>query len=81
VWHHRRQRDHLRAELSVVTFYKDDLDKTTLPTQLESRKTLVETRYTDANDVTIPDIVKLLKGMKPSSREMFSQVVTIVRLI
>jgi len=65
----------------VVTFYKDDLDNTTLPTQLESLKTLVEARYTDANVVTIPDIVQLLKDMKPSSREMFSQVVTIVRLI
>lgn len=65
----------------VISFYKGDLDRTTLVTQLDSLRTLVESRYADLNSVTVQTIINLFQDMKSTTLTMFSDIVTIVKLI
>ncbi|XP_053395723.1 zinc finger MYM-type protein 1-like [Mercenaria mercenaria] len=65
----------------VVDFYKDDIDRLSLKSQLESLKVHARNSCDNVSNVTVSDVTKLLTNMKPASRAMFSEIVTVLKLI
>ncbi|XP_041374138.1 zinc finger MYM-type protein 1-like [Gigantopelta aegis] len=65
----------------VVDFYKDDIDKTTLHTQLDCFKVLIKQSVDNVNTLTISQIVDVIRERKPASRTMFCDIVTVLKLI
>ncbi|XP_062585373.1 zinc finger MYM-type protein 1-like [Saccostrea cucullata] len=65
----------------VLKFYGDDLDKTSLSSQLDTFTTLARNNLNDSSTVSVSFLVTLVSQMSPASRCLFSEIVTLLRLI
>ena len=57
--------------------YKGDINEVAFGAELDS----LRTRYHDLNSVILCDIVKVFQDMKPTSRLLFSEVVTVLKRV
>lgn len=64
----------------VVDFHRGDLEGGALRTQLETLRTCFESQNT-SSPVSLHDVLKYLRGLSPAMRTMFSEVVTLAKLI
>jgi len=64
----------------VVEFYEGDLDGSVLKLQLETLKTGFE-HQGNSETVTLHEVLKYLRSLSPAMRCMFSEVVTLAKLI
>uniref|UniRef100_A0A8W8J9Y5 HAT C-terminal dimerisation domain-containing protein n=1 Tax=Magallana gigas TaxID=29159 RepID=A0A8W8J9Y5_MAGGI len=67
----------------ILDFYKDDLDKTSLLSQLETFTSYARNNLCDPSTVSVSDLVKSVCqiSMSPTSRCLFSEIVTLLRLV
>lgn len=65
----------------ILDFYKDDLDKTSLSSQLETFTSYARNNLCDPSTVSVSDLVKSVCQMSPTSRCLFSEIVTLLRLV
>lgn len=65
----------------VVDFYKGDIEKTQLKTQLETLHVYIQRQDPDTSNISIRRIVDYVRDMKPTTKCLFSQVVTVVKLV
>ena len=72
---------HLDDLAYVGSFYKNDIDKQLLITQLEVMKVHTANHNANLNKLTVSDLVKMVGEMKPPFRQMFSEIVTVLKLI
>ena len=61
--------------------YKGDINEVAFGAKLDSLRTLLQRRYHDLNSVILCDIVKVFQDMKPTSRLLFSEVVTVLKRV
>ncbi len=65
----------------MVDFYKGDIEKTQLKTQLETLHVYIQRQDPDTSNISIRRIVDYVRDMKPTTKCLFSQVVTVVKLV
>ena len=65
----------------VIEVYKGDINEVAFGTQLTLMRTLMQSRFSNINTVTLSDIVKVFQEMKPTSRLLFSEIVTVLKLV
>lgn len=65
----------------ILDFYKDDLDKTSFSSQLETFTSCARNNLCDPSTVSVSDLVKSVWQMSPTSRCLFSEIMTLLRLV
>lgn len=65
----------------VVDFYKGDVDREALKVQLETLRTHFAAVQKTAEHVTFSDVLVYLRSLSTAMRSMFSEVVTLVKLL
>lgn len=65
----------------ILDFYKDDLDKTSFSSQLETFTSCARNNLCDPSTVSVSDLVKSVYQMSPTSRCLFSEIMTLLRLV
>lgn len=67
----------------ILDFYKDDLDKTSLSSQLDTFTSYARNNLCDPSiaQMYVSDLVKSVCQMSPTSRCLFSEIVTLLRLV
>ena len=70
-----------REDIDFVSkFYNGDLEKSSLSTQLETFTTLARNNLNHST-LSVSSLVQLVSEMSPASRSMFSEIVTLMKLI